>query len=321
MGKPSVMRTFLCSSLAIGLAGLLFVGVYSGGESARRKETAAQAEAQHYSAGEGEISVTENIREIKIDWVSGSVVCRVYDGDQLTFSESAGRVLSQDQTLRYQVKDGRLKIDFMEAGRGFRLFDSVPAKDLEVWIPASLGLETLSIDSVSGAVSVEGGGMRLREADVETVSGGVEIDNLYADEASVSSVSGGITLGGGFGEIDLESVSGGMTLRLFAMPRSVRAESISGGVDLALPENDGFTARLESISGRLRSDFEGGEEKNRVQYKNGGAELRFETVSGGVSLRRDASLAAPTATPVPEATEDAGAAALSTPVPSSQRSF
>ena len=88
---------------------------------------------------------------------------------------------------------------------------------------------------------------------VATVSGNIEVDEV--DDAEVKTVSGKISLG----------ARGGGQLA---------ARSISGSVDVSVPDGSRPATRLKAVSGRVRCDASPGDD----------GEIRVKSVSGSISV-------------------------------------
>lgn len=62
-------------------------------------------------------------------------------------------------------------------------------------------------------------------------------------------------------------------------------DTVSGGVTLTLPENGGFSAALDSVSGDLTVDgFAGSLHRDEFVYGQGGPAYEFDSVSGDVRI-------------------------------------
>ena len=68
--------------------------------------------------------------------------------------------------------------------------------------------------------------------------------------------------------------------------KNVDIGTVSGGITLGLPENDGFNARYSSVSGRFNSEFPVEMSGKHGIYKNGDIEISLGTVSGGIKIVR-----------------------------------
>lgn len=147
-------------------------------------------------------------------------------------------------------------------GGGGRAGDS----ELRVKLPRGASLQ---VESVSAEVEVTG--VAGQEVGIESVSGGVK---LQADPAllEVETVSGAQRLRSAARELRLETVSGSIEVDGEG-PESLRAESVSGDVELRLAGTAG-TVSAETVSGDLRLRF----------AQPIGQRARAESMSGGVEI-------------------------------------
>jgi DUF4097 and DUF4098 domain-containing protein YvlB len=171
---------------------------------------------------------------------------------------------------------------------------------------------SLELESVSGEVTVDGAPS---SADVETVSGNIEVSGSQT-RVMAESVSGKIELTGVAERVDAATVSGSIEVRagdigrgsFEAVSGSVRfsgalspgarlsADSHSGNVVLDLPAGTSARFQVETFSGNINNDFGGGEAERTSRYApgkrldftlgSGDAQVRIETFSGSVTLRR-----------------------------------
>lgn len=187
-----------------------------------------------------------------------------------------------------------------------------------------LTADTVTLDSVSGALRGDEG-LTLGSVKLETTSGDLRLTASYRtldcrsvsgetaivsqgspEKTELRSTSGDIRLSGGGGALEMESVSGPLTVQAGSGIPSLRADSNSGAVDLelldcpeqlevqtisgevraTLPSTSGFTLKYETVSGDLDSDFPTALHKNVYVAGDGGADLRVETTSGSLRLRK-----------------------------------
>lgn len=86
-------------------------------------------------------------------------------------------------------------------------------------------------------------------------------------ELSADTTSGSLTLDGAFETIDFDTTSGALHLTTSILPRDISCDTVSGGVTLTLPENGGFSATLDSVSGDLTVDgFAGSLHRDEFVY-------------------------------------------------------
>lgn len=277
------------------------------------------------------IGESEDIRKIDISWLSGGVsVQAVGQTSQITVQEDATAELAEDEKLVCTVDGDTLRIRFMsDANRdGFEgekfLTVSLPWElvknahfeeiDIETtsayaYVSADaqkIELSTLSgdarvmgascpaveIETVSGNVGVVDG--TWGKVELSTVSGAIELAG-DADSAGIETTSGKTDIAGALGALEFASVSGNLIL---SSERALRldAKTTSGGIDLTLPESDGFTLTHETTSGALETDLTGREgtliacgdhfTRYTVPALDGGgtSELEISTVSGTLTI-------------------------------------
>ncbi|HZX79815.1 MAG TPA: DUF4097 family beta strand repeat-containing protein [Lysobacter sp.] len=155
--------------------------------------------------------------------------------------------------------------------------------------------DNVDIDSVSGDVDVT---VNRANVDIESVSGTIRLGGRLGREVSVESVSGDISvdvLDTAVERFDGNSVSGDIEVRTALAPQArVKLETVSGDVQLRLPRAVSAEIRGESFSGTLRAPGarierpEHGPGSNfRQRYGNGGADVTIETFSGDADVRLD----------------------------------
>jgi DUF4097 and DUF4098 domain-containing protein YvlB len=82
-------------------------------------------------------------------------------------------------------------------------------------------------------------------------------------------------------------VSGDLLLYSFDCPTALDIESVSGNVELWLPDSASFTLAHETTSGRLISDFSMKNLSDRYVCGEGKASFHVETVSGNLILTQN----------------------------------
>ncbi len=248
---------------------------------------------------------TENVREIEVNWVAGCVTVQPGNGSEVTFSETCGKTLTDEQTMRYSVNDGKLSIHYVADGTRLLNNINLPAKELVITLPKGVTLEDLDIETTSADIRLSG--VTASKIEAETASGRITAEDATApEEMSLTSISGAIEASGietfsleldtTSGEIDCagaarrvstESVSGELRMAFTTQPDELKAKTVSGRVTVSLPEDKAdFTARIETVSGDVRCEFPAVQDGGRVMVGNGSAEFRFNSVSGDIELRK-----------------------------------
>ncbi len=264
---------------------------------------------------DGSVQVAiDGIKDIDVSWVAGNVRVEAGSGNTIVFYETSKKDLTDAQRMRYRVKDGKLSVTYCE--KTDTVWDwldidrlNMPAKDLVLVIPQSMleqnVLRELEIDAVSADVKLDS--VMVQKLDIESVSGSVECSaiaagkvslqstsgdltaqNVTAQELDIETVSGRANAAGQFDRIDTESVSGSIEIVVTGdtAPTKIETESVSGSIRVSLPDNSGFTAKLDTVSGSFRCDFATTMQNNRYTYGDGSRSYSFGSVSGSVTIKK-----------------------------------
>ena len=288
------------------------------GCSSRR--SAAYADAEKYSVGEAEI--TEKIENIDLDWPSGGVKLVSHSGDALLLTEKAKRELPEELRVHWWVEGTTLHVKFAAPGAHLTGVDT-GHKELTLTVPESLNLKDVSIRAASAEIDARGlaseviaistasgdvdldcdantiklnsasGSIQLTQKDkaaavsVNTVSGKISARLNQADKADFESTSGriGVTAES-IDALRVEAVSGAVTCELAAAPSECTVQTVSGRVNLALPEDSDFTAKIRTTSGNFDAELALKRSKNVYICGSGRGEMNIETTSGDISIRR-----------------------------------
>ena len=271
------------------------------------------------------------VKSLDISWLSGGVsVQAVGQTSQITVQEDATAELAEDEKLVCTVDGDTLRIRFMsDANRdGFEgekfltvslpwelvknaHFEEIDIETTSAYAYVSADAQKIELSTVSGDARVMGASSPAVE--IETVSGNVGVvDGTWgkvelstvsgaielagdADSAGIETTSGKTDIAGALGALEFASVSGNLIL---SSERALRldAKTTSGGIDLTLPESDGFTLTHETTSGALETDLTGREgtliacgdhfTRYTVPALDGGgtSELEISTVSGTLTI-------------------------------------
>ena len=199
-----------------------------------------------------------------------------------------------DSVLDVRVpKNAQMKIEVVSAdvtlsgvaGRSLNV-DGVSGK-----LRLDSGAKEVEIDSVSGDIDITGSADR---AHVETVSGNIRARGL-GGQVKFDTVSGDVDAdNAGYREITAGTVSGDVSLR--GKPDAgarVEVETMSGDVHLFLPADLSARLNASSFSGRIRSDFgtvsepeHGPGSSLEVTTGSGGGQVKLETFSGDIDIRK-----------------------------------
>jgi len=243
---------------------------------------------------------------VEVHNVSGSVKVLGWDRDEVEVTGTLGR--------------GTDRLEFTGSGSTTRIkvvlpqhSHNVDGSDLEVHVPAGSRVEvntvsaTIDADKVTGPLRLESvsGGIAAagnpREVEAKTVSGEVSVSAVAAP-VRARSVSGELTLTGLTGRVDASSVSGKVVVKGtrfteaelettsgdirfdgdLAKDASLRAKSMSGTVELALPADAAADYEVSTFSGSIANEL--GPEAKRTSEYGPGRELSFSTGGGGARV-------------------------------------
>lgn len=270
--------------LALNFAGQAAFGVLRAGgryiyDSANKYET---LDRSGFGSGEQSVTASEpltDITEIEIHWLTGDVYLVESDTDGVTFQEDYTGS-NEDYRMRYKVSNGKLTIQPCKS----KLFGSIdlPRKALTVFLPDTLTLDKITVETVSADVELMGGSVDTLS--INTTSGNITGPGLSAKEYELGTVSGDISLTAlpaGSSAIDCETVSGEVRISCTAHPDEIDFNSVSGNLCLTLPKGScRYTLDFSTVSGDRDTDrfISGGDET---------CDITAETVSGNVELQTE----------------------------------
>ncbi len=283
MSKTGLIILIVCLCLVVCIvAGLILAGwLANSGLFDRGSLTVDGSTTKNYKdlknpyAADGIYSVkVSELKELTIDWISGSVMVELTDADVIRIQEKASQPINESDALRYGVSGDKLRIQACKKNHVGKL----PVKELVVSLPRSLAaeLKELEIDTVSASVAA--GDLRLDEMEINTVSGKVALDAIHAQEASADTVSGSVSLVGcTFETLRVDTVSGSAKL-VGTTVRKVKSSTVSGSVEFSV--DDCREIRVNTMSGPITLNF-----------AKTPKDLQVDTTSGEVrlTLPKDAS--------------------------------
>jgi DUF4097 and DUF4098 domain-containing protein YvlB len=229
---------------------------------------------------------SQSVNNIEVNWAAGSVDISIHDGQDILLNEYSSTGVARAQQMRWDVTGNTLKIDY---NRGLTC-SSIDNKRLEIQIPQSLALRmgTITIDGDSGDYSVSG--ITSKSLKVNLASGNLEASNMQIGDLNLDVLSGNVLVGGEIsGSVKVKVLSGKVEVAAQnIMPSALDADIASGTVIFSLPENEGFTVKVDKLSGDFESDFALQQTGKTYEYKNGGASIKADMASGHFILRRTA---------------------------------
>ena len=269
--------------------------------------------------------------KVHIENLKGRVVVRTWAQPQVRITGSLGKGVEKLE-VEGDAKSLRIGVKYPNSNGGWNLWGRDDHRTeptiLEVTLPqrASVQVESVSADvdvqqvagrklevsSVSGSILVTAsspgqasfenvsGDTTLRittsKVDVESVSGNVKLQGGLTGDVSLESVSGNVQLiAQALNRLEASTVSGDLSLRAALKPAGViKAESLSGSLDLYLPKTsnaklhaESFSGDISSPSGKVESEEHGPGKWLDTTYGNGQGEIELESFSGRVNVQLD----------------------------------
>ena len=291
--KKSVKITLIVAAVLVGLGlCIAVVGALMGGRISDLRNTYYDGREWHHgdaldgSYTGGEIRVpAEDITALDIDWVAGDVKIMVTDGEEIVVTEHVDRGIPAEYALLLEA-DNTLRIRYSNDVWGI----DMPEKDLTVLLPRTVAenLTAVDLSGVSADFAVDK--LTVRESfSFDTTSGRLKTEALTATgaKADVNSVSGDIELDGSFREVKAGSTSGEIDLMLRNAPAAVEVSTVSGEVDVELPAGTGFTLDYSTVSGELECDFPLTKSVDgKFVCGDGACRIEVGTTSGSLSVER-----------------------------------
>lgn len=248
--------------------------------------TGPVAVSQGESVSLGAVGVSR-VNKLEIQWAAGSVTLVPGEStDTIRFWDD----YSGDERflLYYAIQGDTLKIQFCEAGwedldLGIRVGNS-PEKNLTVEIPQGWNPEEVELEVASARIEVHN--LTLRNVDIEAASGAVGFENCALEQLDIDTASADVIYTGTLEKLDCDSASATVVLNLTNVPKSLDMDAASGNLDITLPENAGFSAKLDSLSGNLHSDFDCDTTTGRYVCGDGACRIQANALSGNVYIRK-----------------------------------
>ena len=291
--KKSVKITLIVAAVLVGLGlCIAVVGALMGGRISDLRNTYYDGREWHHgdaldgSYTGGEIRVpAEDITALSIDWVAGDVKIMVTDGEEIVVTEHADRGIPAEYALLLEA-DNTLRIRYSNDVWGI----DMPEKDLTVLLPRTVAENLTAVDLSGVSANFAVGKLTVRDAfSFDTTSGKLKTEVLTATgaKADVNSVSGDIELDGSFREVKAGSTSGEIDLMLRNAPAAVEVSTVSGEVDVELPAGTGFTLDYSTVSGELECDFPLTKSVDgKYVCGDGACRMEIGTTSGSLSVER-----------------------------------
>lgn len=230
---------------------------------------------------DGAAQFSADLQEIEIDWVSGSIRLLPTNVSSIQVSESG------KDTSKYPMickQDGQtLKIEYCTSTTFGDLKNLKFSKDLTILVPMDWNGRAVKVDAASAKLSVQD--LTIAEVEIDTASGECRFDGCTVDTLDIDTASGDISFNGSLNRLDCDSASAGVQAVLDNVPYEIDMDTASGGLELYLPEDAGFSVSMDTMSGKFDSTFPAAVKNGRYVCGDGACKIDMSSMSGGVTIR------------------------------------
>ena len=254
--------------------------------------------------GENTYSVSGDIKNLEIEWVSGNVKIIRGEGKNITFSESDPDGIDTDDRLYYTIDGNTLKIECCDSGKiqiGININGGCGNKELVLMIPQDMLLMDINVDTTSADVEMAGivaerdiivcttsGDLNISEtgceaAFLDSTSGKLDFSGA-SREVHANTISGKIAFSGDCNEFEADSTSGKVEAAFSHMPDELDIETVSGAVRLDLPGDAAFKLEYDTVSGSMDCEFPVIMYDGAYFVNDGGTEIDVDTTSGNLKI-------------------------------------
>ncbi len=303
----AVCAVILIAAVALGMGGVFGLGRYT------------YENADKYTAGETEI--TAAVRNLDVDWLSGSVTVAYHDGSTVELRETSKKTIGGDMQLRWWVDGDTLRVRYAKDGvRTWHLFGGTQEKALTLTLPQGIALNDVKFHTTSGDVTVPAlsagtvaleqtsGNVRaavsaeeirlnatsgdieltltgpVKKADIGVTSGRITLTADETETVNINGTSGRVTLDvKKAGTVNIRTTSGDITAKLGAFT-SLNVDATSGDLQLGLPEEPGFTAAVRQTSGSFSSSVALANTDGKHVCGDGSAAVNIHLTSGNIRI-------------------------------------
>ena len=215
--------------------------------------------ASNYTAGGCEVT---DVKDIDVDWVSGSIEIVTNSGDTVVVSETTNKEIEDELKVHCWLDGGTLRIRFCKSGIKTGSRFSGVEKKLTVSVPESISIGKLEIDDVSANLTASG-------VNVGTVG--------------IDSVSGDITLDLPSKTVKVDTVSGDIGIKAFD-DADYDIDTVSGDTTIDISACSGIKIVFDTVSGTISGSAEFRIDGKKYINGDGSATFDINSVSGDIKV-------------------------------------
>lgn len=288
MKRNAIIRIVLWSITLVILLGILCTGIYVPSALNRiRRASVRNTEDFQEIDGNGFTLDAASVRNVEIEWASGSIVIQPMDIGEMYIAEKAQDHSSEPMV--WNLQDGTLSIQYCKNPDRVFVFGmdtELECKDLIIQVPRDWQCNSLEIEAASATLEVQD--LTIRKMEFDGASGSCKFRNCTVDSLDLDTASGDVWFQGSLLRLECDAVSADITLELTNVPNTLDLDGVSGGLDVTLPAEAGFTVTMETLSGDFESDFDTTQRNGSYVSGNGRCRIDVDGMSGDVTILKGA---------------------------------
>lgn len=281
MKRNAIIRIIAWTVSLVILVGLLVAGMNWFRPFGSRMEESEIIPVESAGILGAAAAISGDIQEIEIDWVSGNIRLVPANVSSLEVSESS---VEDDKYAMVCKQDGQtLKIEYCKNTTFADLKNLKFSKDLTILVPMDWSGRAVKVDAASAKLFVQD--LTIQEVEIDTASGSSQFDNCTIDSLDVDTASGDVYFEGSLNRLNCDSASAGVQAVLDNVPYEIDMDTASGGLEVFLPEDAGFSVKMDTMSGKFDSTLTYATKNGRYVRGNGACQIDMSSMSGGVTIR------------------------------------
>ena len=274
LGSALMARTFLINIKESGIVDLVH-DIFSVGEPGdiRIDGTGSRSEFD-----------ASQIRDLKIEWITGAIIIQVGNTDTICVEESS--VSDSKYQMVARRSGNRLTLKFCDddflGWKSSTKIDTDISKDLVITVPKNWKCDNLEIDTASARVEICD--LQIHEVDFDGASGLCVFENCEIEELDIDTASGDVCFSGILNSLDFDAASANCIIDVTNIPRSIEMDGMSGNLELILPPDAGFICNLHTMSGSFESNFNYQIHDRAYVCGSGECKINVNGMSGDVTI-------------------------------------
>lgn len=279
MKRNAIIRIIAWTVSLVILVGLLVAGMNwfrpFGFHSMETTITSVAAD------GSAPTEFSGDVQEIEIDWVSGNIRLAPANVSSIEVRESS--VEDAKYAMVCKQEGQTLKIKYCKNTTFGDLKNLKFSKDLTILVPMDWSGRAVKVDAASAKLVVQD--LTIQEVEIDTASGESRFESCTVDTLDIDTASGDVYFEGSLNRLDCDSASAGVQAVLDNVPYEIDMDTASGSLELFLPEDAGFSVKMDTMSGKFDSARTYTTKNNRYVCGNGACSIDMSSMSGGVTIR------------------------------------